>query len=182
MLCIIDFETTDLVKKGVSDFLAQPGIVQIGATLVEAGDFSEVDAFQTLVNPEQSNWSEGAMKTHGIRPEDVAGAPTFFAAFPSFAKFVRHADTWVGYNTNFDKDVLWFQLLRYGFERNFPWPLNEIDVMPEAGVKVSIPGKRGNKYPKLVEVYDHLFHEEYDAHDALADVRATGRVLKELRK
>lgn len=181
MIFLCDFETTGLVKEGVTDFLAQPGIVQIGAIVVDP-KFKEVASFVTLVNPERAKWEEGAMKVHGITPEQVEQAPTFFAVFDEFARLAQGCDTWGGYHTKFDKDVLWHQLLRYGFERSFPWPRNDLDVMKLAQDRMVMEGKRGMKRPKLVEIYEHLFHETFEAHDALEDIRATARVLKELSK
>ena len=181
MIFLCDFETTDLVREGVTDFLAQPGIVQVGIVVLD-DKLKEIDSFQSLVNPEKNNWSEGAMKVHGITPDKVADAPTFFAIFDKLADLAHGCDTWSGYNTKFDKDVLWFQLLRYGFERSFPWPRGDLDVMRLAKDKMQMQGKRGMKNPKLVEIYEHLFNESFDAHDALEDIRATARVLKELRK
>lgn len=174
--CFIDFETTGLVKEGNNDFLVQPGICQIGAVRDDGMEFS------TFINPEVARWEEGAMKVHGITPDSVQGAPTFFAIFPKFAAFVTGCDTWGGYNTKFDKDVLWYQLLRYGFERSFPWPVNDLDVMKSASQRMAMEGKRGTKRPKLVEIYEHLFSEPFEAHDALADIRATYRVHRELTK
>jgi DNA polymerase III epsilon subunit-like protein len=175
--CGIDFETTGLLKEGSADFIIQPGIVQIGAVRTDGREFS------TLINPELSrDWEAGAMKVHGITPDDVKNAPTFFAIFPKFAEFVTGCDTWFGYNTKFDKDVLWHQLFRYGFERSFPWPVNDLDVMKLASNHMAMQGKRGTKRPKLVEIYEHLFKQPFEAHDALKDIRATHRVLKELTK
>lgn len=196
MIFLCDFETTGLIKDGVTDFLVQPGIVQIGAVVLADVDgdggsgkdgfdpYEEVDHLNLLVNPEipESRWEAGAIKTHGITPEKVANAPTFFAAFDQLAEMAEGCDTWSGYNTKFDKDVLWHQLLRYGFERAFPWPRKDLDVMKLAGERMALEGKRGMKRPKLVEIYEHLFKESFEAHDALEDIRATARVLKELKK
>lgn len=175
-----DFETTDLVHDGISDYLAQPGIVQIGAVVVDP-KWKIIKRMDTLINPEQSKWSEQAIKTHGITPEMVADAPTFFAIFDEFAQLAEGCDTWGGYNTKFDKDVLWFQLQRYGFERSFPWPRKDLDVMKGASERMAMEGKRGTKRPKLVEVYEYLFAgESFEAHNALGDIEATVRVAKEL--
>lgn len=184
MIFNCDFETTDLVHEGVSDFLAQPGIVQIGVTILN-DKYDEVASWESLVNPEKalSQWSEGAIKVHGITPSMVDDAPTFFAVFDKIAELALGCDAWSGYNTPFDKSVLWFQLLRYGFERSFPWPRRDLDVMKFAKDFMAMEGKRGVKPPKLIEIYEHLFPgESFDAHDALEDVRASARVLKELKK
>lgn len=184
MIFLPDFETTGLVKDGVIDFLVQPGIVQIGAVTLDA-QFNIVRRLNRMCNPEipLARWEPGAMKVHGITPDKVANEPTFFALFDEFAEMAEGCDTWSGYNTKFDQDVLWHQLLRYGFERRFPWPRKEVDVMKLASHRMAMEGKRGTKRPKLIEIYEHLFKESFDGqHDAMADTEATARVLKELSK
>ena len=182
MIFLNDFETTGLPKDGNPDFLIQPGIVQIGTVILDS-DLKEIASYKTYINPEvpDSRWEAGAIKVHKITPDMVQTAPTFFAAFDDFAALAEGCDTWAGYNTKFDKDILWFQLLRYGFERSFPWPRKDLDVMKLASDRLSIEGKRGNKRPKLIEIYEHLFGESFEAHDALEDIRATARVLRELK-
>ena len=189
-ILVIDFETTGLVKEGVTDFLAQPGICQIGAVILDRGIGPNVGGSHTVgewnfdgqlesfINPEIAQWEAGAIKVHGLSPEKVRDEPTFFEFFPKLAAFAKGCSHWAGYNTKFDRDVLWFQLLRYGFERNFPWPPGEIDVMQLAARRLNIQGKRGQKWPKLVDAYTEVFGKSYEgAHDALADVRATGELL-----
>jgi DNA polymerase-3 subunit alpha len=180
MKLVIDTETTGLLRSH-KDFIGQPGICQIGA-LKLADDDTVLSSLNVLVNPEGVKWEEGAMKTHGITPEHVKDAPTFFEIAPLLAGFVMGCDTWIGFNTPFDKDVLYWQLMRYGFEKNFPWPVHDIDVMVLAGRHMEMEGKRGLKMPKLQEAYEFLFGKRFDgAHDALADVQATADIWKALR-
>jgi DNA polymerase-3 subunit epsilon len=184
VILFLDTETTGLVTKS-QDFMAQPGICQIGAVkLLEPGDrdragdvvsmHHEVDSFYTLVNPEFVKWEDGAMKTHGMSPETVKDAPTFFEIGPALARFAMGCRAWAGYNIKFDKDVLWFQLLKYGLERSFPWPPEEIEVMKLTNKVMEQQGKRGTKNPKLQEAYQHFLGTPLiGAHDALSDIRAT---------
>lgn len=162
--------------------MRQPGIVQIGALVLD-DKLNEIEAFDTLVNPDiaEGAWQENAIKTHGITPARVANAPSLLGAFSRFASLVNGSVYWCGYNTKFDRDVLWYQLLRYGFERSFPWPIEELDVMKIVSKKLGkVAGKTHDRW-KLVDAYAKLFNgETYEAHDALADVRATGRVLREI--
>lgn len=173
MRICIDFETTSLPNDPNGC-----GIVQIAAHKWEMGLKEE---YQTLVNPELEYWSDKAIAVHGITPEDVKGAPTFFAVFHEFANFVHGCDEWVGYNPEFDVTVLQMQLDRYGFSTHFPWPPYRTDVMTLARNHMNMEGKRGTKNPKLTEIYEHLFEKTLDgAHDAMVDVTATIEVLKEL--
>lgn len=59
----------------------------------------------------------------------------------------------------------------------------QICTMNESTDLCKIPGPYGYKWPKLEELHKHLFGKTFDnAHDALADVRATARCLFELRR
>lgn len=189
----LDTETTGLVKP-TRDFLAQPGICQVGIVAfeldpefrTEEGKVEQINYtdFVSLVNPEIPNarWEEGAMKVTGITPERVKDAPTFFEVFEEIARLAKGADYWCGYNTKFDKDVLHYQLERYGFLRNFPWPRGEIDVMRLVKERFGEQGKRGEKNIKQTEAYELLFKKPLaNAHDALADIKATVDIFMEVR-
>jgi DNA polymerase III epsilon subunit-like protein len=183
VISIIDFETTGLIKEGSQDFLAQPGITQIG--LVTLGeDLSEIGAIDQIINPDIASgaWSEEAIKVTGIGPEQVKDAPSFLGFFDKFADAVRGGLYWGGYNTKFDRDVLWFQLLRYGLEKNFPWPPREFDMMKLVSNKLGyVPGKRHNRW-KLTDAYEHVFKKSFDdAHSGIADVRAVADLMREWR-
>jgi len=191
MLCVYDLETTGLPNKSRSDL---PGIIQIAAALYDA-DGTEVDVFETRVNPElpEKDWEQGAIKVTGIGPDQVEKDwPSFFAAFPAFADFVARAKVLSGYNiVGFDDDVLFNNLVRYGFEKNFPWPRQRLDVMDVAkreysrqrDASLNHKGQRGNRAPKLTTLYFELFETPLEgAHDALNDVRGTARVAFEIAK
>jgi DNA polymerase-3 subunit epsilon len=179
MLCVYDTETTGLP----SNHKDLPGIIQIAAILYDK-DGNEIDTHNTRVNPElkDDQWEAGAIKVNGITPDMTRDWPTFFQILPAFAKFMRRATVLSGYNIlGFDDDVLYKQLVRYGFEKNFPWPYHRLDVMDLAKAHHNEKGKRGNKRPKLTAIYKELFGEELEgAHDALNDVRGTGRVAFEI--
>lgn len=187
MIFLLDFETTGLVKNS-RDFMAQPGIVQVGVVVLHGAEnellkYREETFYSTLVNPEIGVWEEGAIKTHGITPDKVRDAPTFFQVFEHLVKLASGCNTWGGYNTTFDKDVLWYQLLRYGFERSFPWPRHDLDVMKIATDHFGEQGKKGLRNLKQTDVYERLFSRHLaGAHDALADIRATADILRELSK
>jgi DNA polymerase-3 subunit epsilon len=97
-----DTETTGL---GVSDRLVELGAIRFQGEEVE-GEWS------TLVNPGVPIPPE-ATAIHGIRDEDVAGAPLAADVLPSFLGFIEGAAL-VGHNAPFDVRVLVLELLRAG--------------------------------------------------------------------
>jgi DNA polymerase III epsilon subunit-like protein len=197
MILLVDFETTGLLN-GSQDFMRQPGICQIGAVKLERAEVEQEDetpassskqratrarndSFYTLCNPEISVWEEKAIKTHGITPEAVESAPTFFELGKALARFGVGCSVWAGFHTKFDREVLAWQLLRYGMEKSFPWPPEEYDVMKAAGRVMEQQGKRGVKRPSLSEAYQHFMGRSFEgAHDALSDIRATADVMRKV--
>ena len=181
MISIIDFETTGLLKEGSNDFLAQPGITQIGLVRLDE-KFNEIGHVDQLINPDiaAGAWSQEAIKVTGIGPEQVKDAPTLLGVFDVFANAVRGSLFWSGYNTPFDKGVLWHQLMRYGLEKNFPWPPRDFDLMKSVGDKLgSPPGKRHNRW-KLGDAYQKIFGKQFDdAHTGIADCRAVADLIRE---
>lgn len=181
MIVFYDLETTGLLTPARRDL---PGIIQIAAMLYNSRG-EEIDEFEVKINPEikKIEWQDGAIKTTGVGPDDVGRDwPTFFEVFPAFSAFVRRATIFGGFNIeHFDDDVLFNNLVRYGFEKHFPWPSHRLDVMKISRAHHTQQGKRGNKDPKLGELYKDLFGEELeDAHDALVDVRGTARCAFEI--
>lgn len=188
MIIFYDLETTGLPKPG-NDPLRQPGIVQIGACAVDPtawplGDDGIKDEFNMHVNPEllPDQFEPGAVKVNGITWNDCQDKPSFFTVGEEFAKFCIGAKIMSGYNhVGFDNKILMWQLLRYGLEFNFPWAPTQTDVALLAKASGRYVGKRGPKFPKLVELYADVTGEKLKgAHDAMFDIRATVRVARVL--
>jgi DNA polymerase-3 subunit alpha len=179
-MILVDFETTDLTNHSEDPSL-QPGIVQVG--LIEIDEmWNEVEAHTFLVNPEMAV-SPGAFKTHGLSEEKLREEPTLAALLPRLAQIFRRHDTWVGFNNEFDRTVLWYQLLRYNWARRFPWPSRDLDIMKIARDIINVAGKQDIKHPNLTELHTKLFGEGFAAaHDAMADCRATLRCGQELSR
>lgn len=181
----LDLETTGFLNNQSLDPARQPGIVQVGAVRLDPKTLKEIDHFDTLVDPEIAIWMDDAIATHGIKPEDVRGQPSFFSVGLALARYAVGCTHFFGYNhKKFDIPAISWQLKRYGLEFNFPWPPEHIDVMELACSTMRVGSKRGGmKYVKLVEAYQHFTGKSLtDAHDALADIRATADVLRKVWK
>lgn len=175
---VIDTETTGLLRS-TNDPKQQPGIIQLAAVKLNL-NWVEVGAYETLVDPETFMEPE-AFNTHGISLEKARPFGPLTAHFHDFADFILGASTWVGFNCEFDKNVLWWQLMRYNLQTKFPWPPHELDIMKIARDVANIQGKSDLKYPNLRELHQTFFGESFDnAHDALADCRATARCGQKL--
>ena len=83
----------------------------------------------------------------------------------------QQAQFLVAHNLNFDHRVVWAEFIRAGIEPKRG--MSKICTMMKSTKYCNIPGARGPKWPKLEELYMHLFGKNFDgAHDAMADVIA----------
>lgn len=158
-LIIFDLETTG--KNTNTD-----RIVQIGAIKIQAD--SSVEEKVVLVNPMMSIPKE-ATEIHGISDEDVASAPEFRRIAKSFHIWLSGSDIG-GYNSdNYDVPLLMQEFSRAGIV---------YDVKDVCFIDVLKIERVVNSH-RLEETYKRYTGKSLDeAHDALADARATLDVLQ----
>ena len=113
--------------------------------------------------------SEEAMSVHGITPKDLANKPTFLQVADQIWDFIGNADL-AGYNSNrFDVPMLMEEFARIG---------REFDVSKRRLIDVQRIFYKME--PRTLRAAHRLYcgSEMENAHDALADVRATINVFK----
>lgn len=158
---------------------AQPGIMQIAAVRIDE-KFNILNSFATYIQPEL--WTEiepGAFNAHGISREDCEAHGIPLASALAILKcFLSMSQTAVCHNWAYDSKVVSKTLTLLGKE-DFLSRQKFFCTMKALTPICQLPGSRGYKWPKLQEAHQHLFGEGFeDAHDAMADVMATVRVLR----
>lgn len=159
-LCFLDLETTGLSV--VRDRILQLAIIKYFA------DGRPPEELSMLINPGVPI-SEEAMQIHGITPKDVAKKPTFQQVAQKIYDFIGNADL-AGYNSNrFDIPMLMEEFARVGME---------LDITKRRTVDVQRIFYKME--PRTLKAALKFYCEQdiEDAHDALADVRATIEVFK----
>jgi len=159
-LVVFDVETTGL--NVVRDRIVQIALIK----LFKNGD--PPAELSTLVNP-GIPISEEAMAVHGITPKDLANKPTFQQVAQKIWDFIGDADL-AGYNSNrFDVPMLMEEFARVGME---------FDVSKRRLIDVQRIFYKME--PRTLKAAYRLYcgKELTDAHDALADVRATLEVFQ----
>jgi len=154
----------DLEATGLN--VVRDRIVQIAMIKFSPGK-TEPEEMEMLINP-GIPISEEAMAIHGITPDMVRNKPTFEQASESIYKFIGNADL-AGYNSDrFDIPMLMEEFYRAGFDFDID-KRNLIDVQ-----KIFYKME-----PRTLKAaYAHYCGKSLeDAHNALADVRATVDVL-----
>lgn len=159
-LVFIDLETTGL--NVMRDRIIQIGMIKLSP------DNRKPDEFNALINP-GIPISEDAMAVHGISPKDLANKPTFAQIGPKIHAFIGQADL-AGYNSNrFDIPMLIEEFDRIGIA--FDLEKRRLIDVQRIFYKME---------PRTLKAAYRLYcnAELEEAHDAMADVRATVEVFK----
>lgn len=156
----LDFETAN----------GQPASVcSVGMVKVQGNMMTET--FYTLVNPE-TYFSKGNIAVHGIKPEDVADAPTFPDVFPHMMDFIGELPV-VAHFARFDMNVLYQSIERYNLE---------LPTMPYfCSCNMARKTVKNHSYSlkNMMKFYDLDFHGHHHAlNDAKASAMITLRLLK----
>lgn len=143
-------------------------ILQIALIKYFPGD-KEPEELEMLINPGLVLISEEAQRIHGISSKDVANKPTFDQVAKKLYDFIGDADLG-GYNSNrFDIPMLMEEFNRVG-----------IDFRIENRNLIDMQRLFYKMEPRTLSAAHKYYTGEKmeNAHDALADVRATVNVLK----
>ncbi len=158
-LCFFDLEATGL--NVMQDRILQIAIIKYFA------DGRAPEELEMLINPGMPI-SEEAMAVHGIKPADLRNKPVFAQVAQKLYDFIGDADL-AGYNSNrFDVPMLVEEFARAG-----------LDFDLEKRHLLDIQTLFHKMEPRTLRAALRFYCEEKleDAHDALADVRATVKVL-----
>lgn len=180
-----DTETTGLPRSWnapVTDVDNWPRLVQL-AYMSYDREGRELVSANVIIKPEGFTIPADASRIHGITTERaLAEGVPLRAALGAFGALLEKARYLVGHNISFDEKIVGAEFLRCGLA---PLPANKVRIctMHSSVDYCAIPGPRGNKWPKLVELHSKLFNEEFGgAHNAGADVAATAKCFWELKR
>ncbi|WP_299726745.1 3'-5' exonuclease [uncultured Endozoicomonas sp.] len=184
LIQLFDTETTGLPKDWrapMTDLDNWPRIIQL-AYLVFDLDGNEVGSFNELIKPDgwtmptEKFWIDNGFSQEKSEAEGIPIAD----ALGSFITDYNKADALVAHNISYDYNVTGAELLRAGIRAG---KKNRQFCTKEIGTDFcQLPGNYGKyKWPTLSELHNKLFGCDFDnAHDALADVRATANCFFEL--
>lgn len=185
MECFFDCETSGFINKKLSpSHKDQSWIMQLAFILSDRDRiFTE---FSSLITSEGRTCNPHAQKIHEISVEECdKGGMSEDNILNTVVHSFFTADILVAHNYAFDIEMI-DQLI---WRSNTKWRgLKQIPffcTMKETTALCKIPQPKWPgkfKWPKLTELYQFLFNEEFvGAHDALADVRATRRCYYKLQ-
>lgn len=154
-ICFMDIEATGLN-------VVRDRIVQIAIVKYFAGDKPPEELY-LMINPGIPISLE-AMLVHGIQPKDVANKPVFQQVAKKIFDFIGNADI-AGYNSNrFDIPMLMEEFDRVGIE---------FDITKRRTIDIQRIFYKMEPRTLKAALKFYCDKDMEDAHDALADVRAT---------
>lgn len=185
MYLIYDTETTGLPKNynaPLTDSDNWPRLVQL-AWQLHGKDGALIEAGNLIVKPDGFDIPFVSAQIHGITTEKaMAEGQPLDEVLAEFDKVLAKTEVLAGHNIEFDIAIVGAEHHRLrGEEHLTAFP--SLDTKNESTEFCAIPGGRGGKFkwPKLGELHQKLFNEDFDeAHNAAADVAATARCFFEL--
>ncbi len=180
MILFFDTETTNFLN-GKLDYNHpdQARVVQIGALMVDdqAADYPEIMRLDVVLDVSDANFSEGAVKIHGITKEF---SRTFGvnenATYDIFLNMIEVSDMCVAHNSDFDTKMIRYQMQRLSGDEKFdPFAgRNVYCTMKALAPVLKLPPKGRNPgfgWPNLTEACQiALGREPTNAHNAIGDV------------
>jgi DNA polymerase-3 subunit epsilon len=183
---VFDTETTGLPKKsGMAPQLEEesyyPHIVQFSYIVYDIEVNTIIKIYDQIITiPDNIVISDESIKLHGITREimDEKGI-SIKLALETFLGDFYTADTIVGHNVSFDKMMVHVEMLRNGFpnvdvfaaSNKFYCTMKTTVELCAIKTNYRNSVKTYNKFPKLIELYTHLFSKSpTKLHNSLNDV------------
>lgn len=184
-----DTETTGVPQNynaPASDLQNWPRLVQLSWILCDYQG-NEIETGNDIVKPTGFIIPESASKIHQITTIKALESGTELSiVLNKFISMAKQAKYLVGHNVSFDINVVGAELLRAKSDYSIANKAS-IDTMLKSINYCAIPSgssyRDRYKWPKLQELHKKLFGYEFeDAHDAMADTKATKECFFEMKR
>ena len=181
-----DTETTGVPKDDsapASNTKKWPRLVQLAWILTDK-EGNTLSSSCNIIKPEGFTIPDDAAKIHGINTyKAMREGKLLRSVISDFLKAAEKARWLVGHNVAFDQKVVGAELFRLGITDTIS-TVKAVCTMAVSKDFCEIPGGYyGFKPPKLQELHQKLFGTTFDnAHDAMADVKATKKCFFELKR
>lgn len=180
-----DTETTGLPRSWQAPVTALdnwPRLVQLAYMVFDA-EGGLLSSYDSIIKPEGFTIPAESACVHGITTERaLKEGKELVQVLRDFKALLNQTKYLVAHNMSFDEKVVGAEFLRNNMA-DIPASTRKICTMHGATDYCAIPGPRGNKWPKLAELHQKLFHCDFAAaHNAASDVAATAACFWELKR
>ena len=183
MYLFFDIETTGLPgarNASIKDIDNWPRIVQL-ACLQYDNNQNLVSEENHIIKPEGFTIPRDAVRVHGITTERALKLGiNLETTLQKFAELISESEIIIAHNIDFDAKIIGAEFLRAGINTVL-FNKQRFCTMKTTTELCKIDGPYGYKWPKLSELYYHLFKNKIeDTHDAAVDVKACVECFFEL--
>jgi len=183
MYLFFDIETTGLPivrNASITDLSNWPRIVQL-AWLRYDKNQNLVSEENYIIKPEGFTIPADAVEVHGITTEKaLESGVNLETTLQKFAESISESEIIIAHNMDFDEKIIGAEFLRTGIKTAL-FSKRRFCTMKTTTRLCKINGPYGYKWPKLSELYYHLFKNKIeDVHDAAVDVKACVECFFEL--
>jgi len=183
MYLFFDIETTGLPgarNASIKDLDNWPRIVQL-ACLQYDNNQNLVSEENHIIKPEGFTIPRDAVRVHGITTERALKLGiNLETTLQKFAELISESEIIIAHNIDFDAKIIGAEFLRAGINTVL-FNKQRFCTMKTTTELCKIDGPYGYKWPKLSELYYHLFKNKIeDTHDAAVDVKACVECFFEL--
>lgn len=178
---VLDTETSGLFNFSRSaEAEGQPRLASAAFVFLDQNYCIEKE-YHVFVRPDGWRMPAEATEKNGITQDMlVTNGVSILNVLRAWNNLLDQGVTFVAHNADFDLKVMRAELRRAGLPDRFD-ETEAFCTMKASTPICRIPGKRGVKWPKLIEAYQYFFNETFEnQHEALADARACARVFKRL--
>lgn len=186
---IVDTETTGLPARydaQVEDVDNWPRLVQIAWAVVDQRGVVIGEIHSLVIRPDGFVIPAAATAVHGIAHQDaIERGVALTYALNSVLLRAAVCDLLVCHNVDYDRAIVGAELARQRWQEQLDsWlALPTFCTMRRGAEMTRIHTSRGWKWPRLEELYAHLFHRVPEhQHDAAGDVAATVEIYAEMRR
>lgn len=201
---IFDVETTGLLPKIINfkDVDKYPYVIQLSYLLFDVNKYQIIDKFNDyIILNRKIKISNKITKLTGINKEKSLSGVTIQTGLKRITEAIKEADCIVAHNLEFDARMLLVELERNReiLKKVEPEVLDLKDIIKEKDyyctmmngieicnimVKSLDGGREYKKWPKLIELYKHLFEEKEvdNLHNSLVDAMVCLRCYLKMRE
>ncbi len=183
MYLFVKTETSGLIPKWaqVTDLDNLPRMVQIAWILTD-DDGNKIVTQDHIIKPENYKIPFNASMIHGVTTERAMYEGSDLSdVLHSLNELIDEADYVVAHNMNFHEKIIGAEFLRSNIETEF-FNKKKICTMTSSIRLCQIPGAIDYRYPKLSELYYHLFNRVYNVvNDAMTDLLAITKCFHKMK-
>jgi DNA polymerase III epsilon subunit-like protein len=184
IVCVFDTETTGLIDNHMKRLDRQPEVIEFACVWADWDDLDKIEArYEVLIKPSLGPLPDKTKEATGLIDEDLKDCVTFDQVSDKILSLLTGAQIVCGHNLSYDMEMMDIEYER--LRTKIAWPSARMCTVEQTAHVAQEAQRKPSKHNRvnLGDLHYYLTGEEHkDAHRAMADVMATLRCLREIRR